>query len=131
VIPPSSTIFWICPKSRLANKVETEARLNVTNRTGTRLFSIKQLTGDEGVTPMARILLVEDNEMIRDVLSERLERKGLHVYRAVVVAQGVEVAKSERLDLILMDMSLPNLKSIEPKTKIQNTETLKSWRLKQ
>ncbi|HXV98185.1 MAG TPA: response regulator [Anaerolineae bacterium] len=80
---------------------------------------------------MARILLVEDNEMIPDMLSERLERKGLQVYRAVDGAQGVEVAKLDRPDLILMDMSLPNLKSIEPRTKIQNTETLKSWRFKQ
>ncbi|MBE7555419.1 MAG: response regulator [Anaerolineales bacterium] len=56
---------------------------------------------------MARILLVEDNEMIRDMLSERLERKGFEVYRAVDGAQGVEVAKSESPDLVLLDMSLP------------------------
>ena len=56
---------------------------------------------------MVRILLVEDNEMIRDMLSERLERKGFQVYRAVDGGQGVEVAKVERPDLILMDMSLP------------------------
>lgn len=56
---------------------------------------------------MARILLVEDNEMIRDMLSERLERKGFAVYQAVDGAQGVEAAKSERPDLILLDMSLP------------------------
>jgi CheY-like chemotaxis protein len=56
---------------------------------------------------MTRILLVEDNEMIRDMLSERLERKGFQVYRAVDGLQGVEVAKGERPDLILLDMSLP------------------------
>jgi CheY-like chemotaxis protein len=56
---------------------------------------------------MARILLVEDNEMIRDMLSERLARKGFQVYMAVDGAQGVEVAKLERPDLVLMDMSLP------------------------
>lgn len=56
---------------------------------------------------MARILLVEDNELIRDMLSERLERKGFHVYRAVDGAEGVEVAKVEKPDLILLDMSLP------------------------
>lgn len=56
---------------------------------------------------MARILLVEDNEMIRDMLSERLERKGFEVYRAVDGLQGVEVARSEKPDLILLDMSLP------------------------
>ncbi|GAB4435153.1 MAG: response regulator [Anaerolineae bacterium] len=56
---------------------------------------------------MTRILLVEDNEMIRDMLSERLERKGFQVYRAVDGLQGVEVAKGEKPDLILLDMSLP------------------------
>lgn len=56
---------------------------------------------------MARILLVEDNEMIRDMLSERLERKGFYVYRAVDGAEGVKVAKVEKPDLILLDMSLP------------------------
>jgi CheY-like chemotaxis protein len=56
---------------------------------------------------MARILLVEDNEMIRDMLSERLARKGFDVHKAVDGAQGVEAAKAEMPDLILMDMSLP------------------------
>lgn len=56
---------------------------------------------------MTRILLVEDNEMTRDMLSERLERKGFQVYRAVDGLQGVEVAKGEKPDLILLDMSLP------------------------
>jgi CheY-like chemotaxis protein len=56
---------------------------------------------------MARILLVEDNEMIREMLSERLERKGFQVYLAVDGSQGLEVARSERPDLILLDMSLP------------------------
>jgi len=56
---------------------------------------------------MARLLLVEDNEMIREMLSERLERKGFQVHLAVDGAQGIEVARSERPDLILLDMSLP------------------------
>ncbi|NJN96573.1 MAG: response regulator [Anaerolineales bacterium] len=56
---------------------------------------------------MTRILLVEDNEMIRDMLSERLERKGFQVCRAVSGFQAVEMARSERPDLILLDMSLP------------------------
>jgi CheY-like chemotaxis protein len=56
---------------------------------------------------MARILLVEDNEMIREMLSERLERKGFQVSLAVDGAQGVGAARSERPDLILLDMSLP------------------------
>jgi CheY-like chemotaxis protein len=56
---------------------------------------------------MARILLVEDNEMVRDMLSERLEHRGHQVVLAVDGAQGVAIAGSEALDLILMDMGLP------------------------
>jgi two-component system cell cycle response regulator DivK len=58
---------------------------------------------------MPRVLLVEDNEMNRDMLSRRLSRIGFHVLAAVDGAQGVEMAKTERPDLILMDMSLPVL----------------------
>ena len=56
---------------------------------------------------MARILLVEDNEMNRDMLSRRLERKGFEVLIAVDGQQGVNMARKETPDLILMDMSLP------------------------
>jgi two-component system response regulator len=56
---------------------------------------------------MAKILLVEDNEMNRDMLSRRLERKGYQVAIAVDGQQGVQMAKSENPELILMDMSLP------------------------
>ena len=56
---------------------------------------------------MSRILLVEDNEMNRDMLSRRLEKRGYQVLIAVDGAQGVSVACSELPDLILMDMSLP------------------------
>ena len=58
---------------------------------------------------MARILLVEDNEMNRDMLSRRLERRGHEVVIAVDGGQGVELARSEHPDLVLMDMSLPVL----------------------
>lgn len=58
---------------------------------------------------MAKLLLVEDNEMNRDMLSRRLMRKGYDVIVAVDGAQGVEMAKTESPDLILMDMSLPVL----------------------
>ncbi|MBF0557480.1 MAG: response regulator [Nitrospirae bacterium] len=58
---------------------------------------------------MARILLVEDNEMNRDMLSRRLQRKGYDVTMAVDGEQGVNIAKSESPDLILMDLSLPVL----------------------
>ena len=56
---------------------------------------------------MPKILLVEDNEMNRDMLSRRLERRKFDVVIAVDGAQGVEMAKTENPDLILMDMSLP------------------------
>jgi two-component system cell cycle response regulator DivK len=56
---------------------------------------------------MAKILLVEDNEMNRDMLSRRLERRGYEVVIAVDGGEGVAMARSENPDLILMDMSLP------------------------
>jgi CheY-like chemotaxis protein len=56
---------------------------------------------------MAKILLVEDNEMNRDMLSRRLERKGHQVVIAVDGQQAIEFAAVEMPELILMDMSLP------------------------
>jgi len=56
-----------------------------------------------------KILVVEDNEMNRDMLSRRLERKGYVVVIAVDGAEGVRLAQAEKPDLILMDMSLPVL----------------------
>jgi len=58
---------------------------------------------------MPKILLVEDNEMNRDMLSRRLERRGYQVIIAVDGQEGVALAQSQRPDLILMDMSLPVL----------------------
>ncbi len=58
---------------------------------------------------MPKILLVEDNEMNRDMLSRRLQRKGHEVLVALDGIQGVELAQSQIPDLILMDMSLPVL----------------------
>lgn len=58
---------------------------------------------------MPKILLVEDNEMNRDMLSRRLERRGYQVVIAVDGEQGVAMAQLEAPDLILMDMSLPVL----------------------
>ena len=56
---------------------------------------------------MTKILLVEDNEMNRDMLSRRLERKGFSIVTALDGEQGLALAASELPDLILMDMSLP------------------------
>ena len=58
---------------------------------------------------MARILLVEDNEMNRDMLSRRLLRRGYEVLIAVDGSEGVSKAQAERPDLVLMDMSLPGI----------------------
>ncbi|HEX20606.1 MAG TPA: response regulator [Acidiferrobacteraceae bacterium] len=56
---------------------------------------------------MPRILVVEDNDMNRDMLSRRLSRKGFDVISAVDGQQGISLAVEESPDLILMDMSLP------------------------
>jgi CheY-like chemotaxis protein len=56
---------------------------------------------------MPKILLVEDNEMNRDMLSRRLKRKGFEVVMAVDGQEGIDMASAESPDLILLDMSLP------------------------
>jgi two-component system cell cycle response regulator DivK len=56
---------------------------------------------------MRKVLIVEDNEMNRDMLSRRLAKRGFTVLMAVDGQQGVDMARSEKPDLVLMDMSLP------------------------
>jgi CheY-like chemotaxis protein len=68
---------------------------------------------------MARLLLVEDNEMNRDMLSRRLVRRGYDVVIAVDGEQGVAMARSEAPALILMDMSLPGLDGWEATRRIK------------
>jgi CheY-like chemotaxis protein len=68
---------------------------------------------------MAKILLVEDNEMNRDMLSRRLVRRGYEVAIAVDGEQGVAMARSETPALILMDMSLPGLDGWEATRQIK------------
>ncbi|MGH7817847.1 MAG: response regulator [Candidatus Binatia bacterium] len=68
---------------------------------------------------MAKILLVEDNEINRDMLSRRLERRGYQVIVALDGEQGVSMARSEAPDLILMDMSLPVLDGWEATQRIK------------
>ena len=58
---------------------------------------------------MAKILLVEDNELNRDMLSRRLTRRGYTVVVAEDGEQALDLARSERPDLVLMDMSLPGI----------------------
>jgi CheY-like chemotaxis protein len=74
---------------------------------------------------MAKILLVEDNELNRDMLSRRLERKGYTVVMAMDGQQGVEMAASEAPDLILMDMSLPVLDGWEATRRIKADDRTK------
>lgn len=68
---------------------------------------------------MAKILLVEDNEMNRDMLSRRLERKGYSVVFALDGAEALVKAISEAPDLILMDMSLPVMSGWEVTRKLR------------
>jgi two-component system cell cycle response regulator DivK len=71
---------------------------------------------------MAKILLVEDNEMNRDMLSRRLVRNGHEVSIAIDGQQGVDMALSERPDLILMDMSLPVIDGWEATRRVRANE---------
>jgi len=74
---------------------------------------------------MARILLVEDNEMNRDMLSRRLVRGGYEVIIAEDGARGVAMTTSDRPDLILMDMSLPVIDGWEATRRIKATPELR------
>ncbi len=58
---------------------------------------------------MTKILLVEDNEMNRDMLSRRLQRRGYEVAMALDGREGIAMARSGVFDLVLMDMSLPEI----------------------
>jgi CheY-like chemotaxis protein len=68
---------------------------------------------------MPKILLVEDNEMNRDMLSRRLQRRGYEVVIAVDGEQGVAMARAESPALVLMDMSLPALDGWEATRRIK------------
>jgi len=74
---------------------------------------------------MPKILLVEDNEMNRDMLSRRLVRGGYEVIIATDGARGVAMATSDRPDLILMDMSLPVIDGWEATRRIKATPELR------
>jgi CheY-like chemotaxis protein len=71
---------------------------------------------------VARILIVEDNEMNRDMLSRRLKRKGYEVEVAVDGQQGVDMAKALMPDIVLMDMSLPVLDGWAATKTLRNNE---------
>lgn len=75
---------------------------------------------------MAKILLVEDNEMNRDMLSRRLERRGYQVVIAVDGAEGVNMASAENPDLILMDMSLPIMNGWEATRRLKAQDSTRA-----
>ncbi len=75
---------------------------------------------------MAKILIVEDNEMNRDMLSRRLERKGFEVVMAEDGQKGVDMAKSENPELILMDLGLPVIDGWEATNQIKNDDKTKN-----
>jgi two-component system cell cycle response regulator DivK len=86
-------------------------------REGRRPSALTSETGS-----VVKILLVEDNEMNRDMLSRRLRRNGYEVVIAIDGQQGVEMAAAESPDLILMDMSLPVIDGWEAARRVRENE---------
>jgi CheY-like chemotaxis protein len=75
---------------------------------------------------MAKVLLVEDNEMNRDMLSRRLMRQGFEVVVAVDGQAGVDAARTGRPDIVLMDMSLPVLDGWEATRQLKASDATRS-----
>ncbi len=75
---------------------------------------------------MAKVLLVEDNEMNRDMLSRRLMRQGFEVVVAVDGQAGVDAARAGRPDIVLMDMSLPVLDGWEATRQLKASEATRT-----
>jgi len=75
---------------------------------------------------MAKILLVEDNEMNRDMLSRRLIRKGYEVTMAVDGREGVDMARNGEYDIVLMDMSLPEIDGWEATRRLKQAAETKA-----
>ena len=72
---------------------------------------------------MTRLLLVEDNELNRDMLARRLTRRGFEVLLAIDGAEAVRMAGAERPDIVLMDLSLPVLSGWEAARRLKTDET--------
>jgi two-component system, cell cycle response regulator DivK len=75
---------------------------------------------------MTKVLLVEDNEMNRDMLSRRLIRRGFQVVFAMDGQHGIDLAHSERPDIILMDMSLPVIDGWEATRRLKADDATRS-----
>ena len=74
---------------------------------------------------MVKVLLIEDNEMNRDMLSRRLAKRGYEVVMAIDGQQGIDMAVSEKPDIILLDMSLPVVDGWEAAQQIKANEASK------
>jgi CheY-like chemotaxis protein len=77
------------------------------------------------MTIVTKILLVEDNENNRDMLSRRLQKKGYQVSIAIDGAEAVSLTDRERPDLVLMDMSLPVMSGAEATRAIRDNDAIK------
>ena len=75
---------------------------------------------------MTKVLLVEDNEMNRDMLSRRLIRRGFQVVFAMDGQQGIDLARSEQPEIILMDMSLPVIDGWEATRRLKADDATRS-----
>lgn len=75
---------------------------------------------------MTKVLLVEDNEMNLDILSRRLSRRGYVVVFAMDGQQGIEMARNEKPDIILMDMSLPVMDGWEATGRIKSDDAMRN-----
>jgi CheY-like chemotaxis protein len=75
---------------------------------------------------MAKILIVEDNEMNRDLLSRRLSRRGFEIVMALDGLEGVAASQRERPDLILMDVGLPGIDGHEATRQIKADDNTKA-----
>ncbi len=74
---------------------------------------------------MPKVLVVEDNEMNRDMISRRLERKGFEVFQAIDGEEGVQMAFDTDPDIILMDVSLPIIDGYEATKRIRANDNAK------
>jgi two-component system, cell cycle response regulator DivK len=82
--------------------------------------------GNQMRATMTKVLLVEDNEMNRDMLSRRLIRRGFQVVFAMDGQQGIDLARSERPGIILMDMSLPVIDGWEATRRLKADDATRS-----